>query len=99
MSDTQAPLEGIFDARFAHVRDAFAENLTLRGELGAAVCVYLDGEKLVDLWGGHFDLDRTQPWQEDTIVNMASVTKGMAALCMHILVDRGEIDLDEPMAA
>lgn len=98
MSDTQAPIEGFCDDRFARVRDAFVENLTSRGELGAAVCVYLDGEKLVDLWGGHFDLDRTQPWQEDTIVNMASVTKGMAALCVHILVDRGEIDLDEPMA-
>ncbi len=99
MSDNLAPIEGICDARFARVRDAFVENLTSRGELGAAVCVYLDGEKLVDLWGGHFDLDRTQPWQEDTIVNMASVTKGMTALCVHILVDRGEIDLDEPMAA
>ena len=98
MSDPDAPINGHCNEQFALVRAAFAENLTSRHELGGAVCVYVDGEKVVDLWGGYFDLDRTLPWREDTIVNMASVTKGMTALCLHILVDRGEIDLDAPMA-
>ncbi len=99
MSDNQAPTDGHCDARFARVRDAFAENFAVREELGAAACVYVDGDKVVDLWGGHVDLSRTEPWREDTIVNMASVTKGMTALCVHILIDRGAIDLDAPMAS
>ena len=74
MSGTLAPIEGICDARFARVRQAFVENLASRDELGGGVCVYVDGEKLVDLWGGHRDTARTQSWQEDTIVNMASVS-------------------------
>lgn len=98
MSDLPTPIGGLCDDRLAPVRDAFIENFTSRDELGAALCIYLDGAKLVDLWGGYFDTARTRTWQEDTIVNMASVTKGMTALCVHILVDRGEIDLDAPMA-
>jgi CubicO group peptidase (beta-lactamase class C family) len=98
MSDTEFPIDGHCDERFARVRDAFVENFASRDELGAGVCVYVDGEKVVDLWGGHVDLDRTRPWREDTLVNMASVTKGMTALCMHILADRGEVDLDATMA-
>ena len=98
MSDNQAPIDGACDEAFASVRDTFEENFRSRDELGAAVCVYVDGDKVVDLWGGHVNLGRTEPWREDTLVNMASVTKGMTALCVHILVDRGAIDLDEPMA-
>ena len=98
MSDLPTPIGGRSDDRLAPVRDAFIENFTSRDELGAALCIYLDGAKLVDLWGGYFDTAHTRTWQEDTIVNMASVTKGMTALCVHILVDRGEIDLDAPMA-
>lgn len=93
------PVDGRCDERFLAVRDAFCENFRSRDELGAAVCVYAGEDKVVDLWGGHADRDRTEAWQEDTIVNMASVTKGMTALCVHILVDRGAIDLDAPMAA
>ena len=56
---------------------------------GTAVCVYADGQKVVDLWGGYCDEARSQPWQADTIVCMFSVAKGMAALCAHVLADRG----------
>ncbi len=98
MSDGSAPIEGHCDPRFAAVRTAFEENFVSRDELGAAACVYVGGEKLVDLWGGYRDLGRSEPWREDTIVNMASVTKGMTALGVHVLVDRGAIDLDATMA-
>ena len=90
-------VHGSCNADFAAVGEAFEENFDLRGELGAAVCVYRDGERVVDLWGGHLDWERTAPWRADTIVCMASVTKSMTALCLHILIERGEVELDAPM--
>ena len=94
----EVPIEGDCDPAFAHVRNVFVENFERREELGAAVCVYKNGIPVVDLWGGHLNWERTEPWQSDTIVCMASVTKGMTALCLHMLVERGEVDLDAPMA-
>src|SRR5262245_65743651 len=89
---------GLCDARFANVRDAFAESFARRGDVGAAVCVYVDGRAVVDLWGGFADAARTRPWARDTIVSVASTTKGMTALCAHVLVERGRLDLDAPVA-
>ena len=68
------------------------------GDTGAAAAVYVDGEPVVDVWGGFADVGRTIPWQRDTIVNVWSVTKTMTALCALILADRGELDLDGPVA-
>ena len=90
-------VNGSCDEPFAAVRRAFAENFASRDELGAAVCVYHDGRKVVDLWGGHKDPQRTQPWDEDTIVCMMSVGKGVAAICSHVLIDRGELDIAKPV--
>ncbi|MFD9498452.1 serine hydrolase domain-containing protein [Streptomyces sp. NPDC060035] len=90
---------GHCDDRFATVRDAFAANFEERDELGAAVTVLVDGSPVVDLWGGWADKDRTRPWERDTLVNVWSTTKGPIALCAHILVDRGLLDLDAPVAA
>ncbi|MFD4691406.1 serine hydrolase domain-containing protein [Streptomyces sp. NPDC058463] len=89
---------GHCDDRFAAVRDAFAANFEERDELGAAVTVLVDGSPVVDLWGGWADKDRTRPWERDTVVNVWSTTKGPTALCAHILVDRGLLDLDTPVA-
>jgi CubicO group peptidase (beta-lactamase class C family) len=83
---------------FAAVREAFARNLRDRDEIGAAVAVVVDGTTVVDLWGGYADLDRTRPWERDTIVNVYSCTKGMTALCAHRLVSEGRLDLDTPVA-
>ncbi|WP_448661440.1 serine hydrolase domain-containing protein [Sphingomonas sp. CJ20] len=91
-------IEGYCVPEFAAVRDAFADNFRHRGEQGAAVCVYRRGQKLVDLWGGWADAAGTRPWRRDTIVCMMSVGKGMAALCLWMLVDRGRIDIDAPVA-
>ena len=95
---TTAGSQGICDARFTTVQDAFAENFVKRGEVGAAVCVYVDGMAVVDLWGGFADAARTRPWAQDTIASVASSTKGMTALCAHLLVERGLLDLDSPVA-
>lgn len=96
----EAPIliNGICAPEFAKVRDTFEENFRRRGEIGAAVCVYKDGRKVVDLWGGYKDLAKTDPWREDTIVIMNSLAKSMSALAMHILIDRGKVDFDAPVA-
>ncbi|WP_250289217.1 serine hydrolase domain-containing protein [Streptomyces atroolivaceus] len=92
-------IQGHCDDRFAAVRDAFAANFAERDELGAAVTVLLDGRTVVDLWGGWADGGRTRAWERDTVVNVWSTTKGPTALCAHLLVDRGLLDLDAPVAA
>ena len=91
-------IDGDCDPRFAAVRDAFAASLDAGREVGASFAATLGGRAVVDLWGGHADAARTRPWQRDTIVNVFSTTKAMTALCAHILVDRGLLDLDAPVA-
>jgi CubicO group peptidase (beta-lactamase class C family) len=81
------------------VREAFAENFARHGEVGAAVAVTVGGKPVVDLWAGHADAARTHPWARDTIVNVASATKGPTAICAHHLADRGLLDLAAPVAA
>ncbi len=98
MPETEIPIHGTFDSAFANVREQFEENFRRRGEIGAAVAVYKDGEKVVDLWGGYKDKERTKPWEEDTIVIMNSIAKSMSALCVHILVDRGMVEFDAPVS-
>jgi CubicO group peptidase (beta-lactamase class C family) len=80
------------------VRDVFIENLRSGADLGAAVAFTLDGETVVDLWGGFLDFKREREWQRDTIVNVYSTTKGITAICAHQLVERGLLDLDAPVA-
>ena len=91
------PIYGNIEHGFERVREAFIENFTDRGEVGAAVCVYKDGKKVVDLWGGHLDEERTSLWQEDTIVCMMSVAKSVVALGVHLLIERGQVELDAPV--
>ena len=91
-------INGFADEKFAPVREAFASNFENRDEIGASVAVSVEGEMVVDLWGGHRDAERTEFWEEDTIVNVYSTTKTMAALCALLLADRGELDLYAPVA-
>jgi CubicO group peptidase (beta-lactamase class C family) len=81
------------------VREAFAENLRSRGELGGACAVFRRGEKVVDLWGGVRDIATGAPWEEDTMVLVYSATKGMAAMAMALAASRGLLDYDERIAA
>jgi CubicO group peptidase (beta-lactamase class C family) len=91
-------INGYCDERFSKVREAFEQNFTEHGDIGAGFAVTLEGEYVVDLWGGHQDAARTKPWQEDTIINVYSSTKTMTFLCALMLADRGELDLDAPVA-
>ena len=80
---------------FEAVREAFTENFTRRNELGAACCIYYQGEKVVDLWGGIRNKATGEPWEEDTMVNVASTTKGMSGLAIAVVHSRGWIDYEE----
>jgi CubicO group peptidase (beta-lactamase class C family) len=91
-------LQGDCDARFAPLADALRENFAARGELGGAVAVVLDGRPVVDLWGGWADEARTRAWERETLVDGFSVGKAMAALCALRLAERGQLDLDAPVA-
>jgi CubicO group peptidase (beta-lactamase class C family) len=95
---TSPRIEGTCDARFEPVRNAFAANFAKHDELGAAVAVTIDGREVVNLWGGYADPARTRPWRSDTLVNAFSVGKGITALCLLVLVDRGLVDLDLPVS-
>ena len=98
MSGELPAIEGTCDARFEGVREAFARNFAESGELGASVAVALGGELVVDLWAGHVDRDRTQPWERDTLVLVYSSTKGVVSLAAHMLADRGLIDFEAPVS-
>tara|TARA_Y100000996_G_scaffold246948_1_gene194149 strand:- start:4294 stop:5439 length:1146 start_codon:yes stop_codon:yes gene_type:complete len=91
-------VEGKCDEKFSKVRDAFIENFENRGDVGAALCIYHEGNIVVDLWGGYRNAERTIPWTPDTLVQTYSNGKGWLATCMHILLDRKLIELDTPVA-
>jgi CubicO group peptidase (beta-lactamase class C family) len=83
---------------FEPVRAAFTANLEQHGDVGAAFSLYKDGTKVVDLWGGVADEETGRQWAEDTLQLVFSTTKGATALCALRLVERGELDLDAPVA-
>ena len=91
-------IHGTCKPGFEAVREAFEANFADGLELGAAAAVTVDGEFVVDIWAGDADTDGT-PWQRDTIVNVYSTTKTMAATCMLMLADRGELEFDAPRGA
>jgi CubicO group peptidase (beta-lactamase class C family) len=84
--------------KFASVRAAFENNLASSADVGASFCATVDGETVVDLWGGFADEAKTRPWEKDTIVNVYSTTKTMTALTALLVADRGELDFDAPVA-
>jgi CubicO group peptidase (beta-lactamase class C family) len=92
-----ATIRGDCDPRFALVREEFERNFAERRDVGGAVCVTLDGEPVVDLWGGVADPATGADWQRDTAAVVWSCTKGATAICAHMLVSRGQLDLDAPV--
>ncbi|MEW2302849.1 serine hydrolase domain-containing protein [Streptomyces sp. NPDC006655] len=92
-------IHGEVAAGFEGVREAFAANFERLGDVGAAVCVYRDGRPVVDLWGGVADPGTGRPWERDTLQLVYSATKGATATAAHLLAQRGELDLDAPVAA
>jgi len=92
------PVEGFVAPGFHAVREEFQRNFVERGELGAACAIYHRGVKVVDLWGGFRCARTRQPWNQETLVLVFSVTKGMAAAAMTLALNRGLFDLDERLA-
>jgi CubicO group peptidase (beta-lactamase class C family) len=98
-------IEGTCEPRFARVHEEFERNFAERGEIGASVCVTLDGEPVVDLWGGLAAVSAggdaaatsDRPWERNTIGHIWSGTKGATALCSHMLISRGQLDLNAPV--
>ncbi|WP_328672269.1 serine hydrolase domain-containing protein [Streptomyces sp. NBC_00328] len=93
-----ATVEGKTTDRFEPVRAALAAHIESGDELGASIAVDVDGVMEVDIWGGHADEARTVPWSEDTLVSLWSTTKTLSSLAALVLVDRGALDLDRPVA-
>ncbi|AXE66239.1 esterase [Hyphomonas sp. CACIAM 19H1] len=87
-----ASVQGKCDPKFAKVREEFERNFAARGEVGASVCLSVDGQTVVDLWGGMANPETSDPWQEDTVSIVFSCTKAAVATCAHILIDRGQLN-------
>jgi CubicO group peptidase (beta-lactamase class C family) len=98
MRPEEVEVQGHCAPRFAKVRDAFAKNFAVENEVGASFAATVNGELVVDLWGGHADAARTRPWRKDSLANVWSTTKAMTAVCAHVLADRGQLDFDAPVA-
>jgi len=96
MSDAATlDIKGDVAPGFEGVRDAFANNFASAGDVGASFAVWKDGEYLVDIWGGHADAAKTKDWQRDTLPNVWSTTKAVAAFCLAMLVERGQLSYDD----
>lgn len=91
-------IQGYFDLRFEAVRDRFSELFEQTQQRGAALCVKIAGETVIDIWGGVADNAGEQAWHTDTLVNMFSCTKTFTAVAALQLVDEGKLQLDEPIA-
>lgn len=91
-------VHGSANAKFAKVKEEFERSFAERGEVGASVCLSVDGQTQVDLWGGIADPATGTSWTEDTVSIVFSCTKAAVALCAHILIDRGELELAAPVS-
>ncbi len=93
-----AQIGGTIDERFDVLADLLSGNIDAGSDVGASVAVTIDGESVVDIWGGHADPARTVAWEADTITNVWSTTKTMTSLCALVLVERGELDVYAPVS-
>ena len=93
-----ADIQGVCADRFGAVRTALERNLDSGEELGASLVLDIDGDIVIDMWGGFADQARTIPWTEHTITNVWSSTKTVTSLAALMLADRGELDVDAPVA-
>ncbi len=84
-------VRGQCDPRFQRMADIFAHNFDEGLELGASLAVTLEGELVLDLWGGYQDVEKTQAWQEDTLTLVFSSTKFATNLCAYVLIDQGRL--------
>ena len=99
MTGSDVLVQGVCPEELAPVRQAFVENFTARGEVGAALCVMIDGDVAIDLVGGWADIARTRPWTRDTLVDVYSAGKAVLATLGLQLVESGRLALDAPVAS
>jgi CubicO group peptidase (beta-lactamase class C family) len=97
--EEMAAVTGLVEPGFESVRDAFAANFTAGHEVGAGLCVHVGGHKVVDVCDGWFDRDRSRPYGPDALQLVFSSTKGATAACANLLAQRGQLDLDAPVAS
>ena len=90
-------VHGLIDEKFEPILAVFAANFAEREEQGASICVNVDGETVVDLWGGALGPRQQGNWEEDSISIVHSVTKAAVALCAHVLIADGKLSLDSPV--
>ena len=98
LDECGVPIDGSCAPGFERVRDAFGSNFTARDDIGAAVAVWVEGDLVVNLWGGFADAAGLRPWRADTLASIYSGSKGLTSTCVHLLADRGELDLHAPVA-
>lgn len=91
-------IHGTCDEKFSSVFEAFEKNFTEYGDIGACFAATVEGEYVVDIWGGHQDEAKKRPWEKETIINVYSTTKTMTFLCALMLSDRDQLNLDAPVA-
>ncbi|GAB4209042.1 MAG: serine hydrolase domain-containing protein [Sandaracinaceae bacterium] len=94
-----SPARGSFEPGFEPVARTFAQHLATRQEVGASLCITHRGRTVVDVWGGLADVSSKRPWEASTRINVFSVTKGLAAIALHLLADRGKLDWSAPVAS
>ena len=93
-----AATHGFCDPTFKRVRDLFEQKLASGDEVGASICINIDGKNALDIWGGHADAAKTRSWEEDTLGVVFSSSKVAVALAALILVDRGLLDVEEKVS-
>ncbi|KAL3458263.1 beta-lactamase/transpeptidase-like protein [Aspergillus heterothallicus] len=91
-------IHGHCDPRFASVASTLASRIASENELGASICVSINGEPVVDIWGGHVTPAKEKEWEKDTIVPVWSISKTISALAILLLIDRGQLHPDDPVS-
>lgn len=97
-NEAPSPAKGFFADGYSPLAERFAANLRSGEETGAAITIYVRGRCVADLWGGLADTRAQRPWERDTRIVLFSVTKGLSAMALHLLADRGLLDWDAPVA-
>ncbi|KAL8243636.1 hypothetical protein R6Q59_009894 [Mikania micrantha] len=91
-------VQGTCDLKFEALKAALRKNIDSGEEVGAGICINIDGQNVVDIWGGYINEAHSAPWTKDTIVNVWSSTKTISALAVLVLHDRGLLDVVDPVS-
>jgi len=90
-------ISGYCDDNFTEARNIFEKSISSGFELGGSIAVEVQGKKVIDLWGGYLDHTQSKAWEENTLVNVFSTTKGIAAICLLQLIEKGLLDIEKPV--